>query len=123
MEQGTAQPGRPDISLIDPEKKQSLAALEAKKLGSPELDQKAVHQLTGYSDGAGKTNRLAILTDGDKWVFRRPGQNDDEKPLAEIQLSQDKPEEAMKTLTRVLRPAAIRGDKMENELDLSLIHI
>ena len=117
MEQGTAQPGRPDISLIDPEKKQSIAAIEAKKLGSPELNQKAVHQLTGYSDGSGKTNRIAILTDGDKWVFRRPGQNDDEKPLAEIQLSQDKPEEAMKTLTRVLRPAAIKGEKMEQELN------
>ena len=117
MEQGTAQPGRPDISLIDPEKKQALAALEAKKLGSPEMNQKAVHQLTGYSDGAGKTNRIAILTDGDKWVFRRPGQNDDEKPLAEIQLSQDKPDEAMKTLTRLLRPAAIRGEKMDNELN------
>ena len=118
MEQGTAQPGRPDISLIDPERNVPITALEAKALGtSPSILQKADSQVSAYMDGAGKTNRLSIITDGDKWIFRRPGQSDHARPLAEVQLSQDKPQEAAQTLTRVLRPSSIMEGKMDNELN------
>lgn len=115
MEQGSAQPGWPDISLIDPARNVPIAPLEARKLGSPEL-KNALHQLSAHSDGAGKTARVMVLTDGDTWSFHRPGSTDAMKPLAQVQISQDKPEDAATTLTRALRPTSIRNGKMDREL-------
>ena len=120
-----SQPGigkaRPDYTLIDPERRVPVAPVEVKKLGSPNIDQIAA-QVGQYTDGPGKNARIVITTDGDRWQFRRPGAGDDEKPLAEVQLSQDKPEEAAKTLTRLLRPSSITGhtgevSKADKELD------
>lgn len=116
MEQGSAQPGRPDISLIDPDRGIPVAPLEAKKLASPEM-QRALRQAQEYTDGGGKTAKVVITTDGDRWIFQRPGQADTEKPLASVQISQDKPEDAARTLTRVLRPRSIITGKMDKELD------
>ena len=115
-EQGTANPGRADLTLIDPERRAPIAQLEAKKLGSPDMT-KAVLQIAQYNDGGGRTNRLNIITDGDKWVFRRPGSSDAEKPLAEVQITQDHPNDSASTLTKLLRPQRIRTGQMDQVLN------
>ena len=116
QEQGHAQPGRPDYTLIDQKRNVAVAPVEVKKLGSPELLNLGA-QIGQYTDGAGKNARIAIATDGDKWIFRRPGAGDHEKPLAEVQISQDKPEAAAQTLTRLLRPSSIIGPANQNPND------